>query len=518
MSLHINKQLTKNASLAHAKNAGNRNKVQVKVNSEPHATLNEYEPSRPRAGLTLSNSRDYGNAPRIRVARTATPPLTPERVKLTVKALHYLKESHDVIHRDVKPSNILIDERGNVKLCDFGISGRLVDSKAKTKNAGCAAYMAPERIDPPDPRKPAYDIRADVWSLGITLVELATGVFPYKDCKCDFEVLSKVMQDDPPSLPTDKNFSTDFQNFVKMCLTKNYKNRPKYKELLEHPFLKLYEKENVNVAAWFAQTLSQCEPPPAPAPFTHMSSRFTPPPPSPSTRRHVPIALHHHRSLSETGSYSNGEVACERYPPFRVGDPPPVSPRYHATPPDWDRNRMYSGMMPSPIPTRKRYPDNTPPPGNTSPLVLQRFYHQQSQHHSSYPTSHRSTSVSPCRQYNSEGVKLEDSGTKKRFSSYVKLQVTSSPAPHSPEPPPRHNRVASPLLRRNIESSSPSSVRRNFPEGNQSPLLGRRYVSPTPPQPPPRRLSDCNSVPGSPRRPARFHHTPEPQRRYLHDL
>ncbi|KAG8274656.1 histone-binding protein, partial [Homalodisca vitripennis] len=53
------------------------NEVQVKVNSEPHATLNEYEPSRPRAGLTLSNSRDYGNAPRIRVARTATPPLTP---------------------------------------------------------------------------------------------------------------------------------------------------------------------------------------------------------------------------------------------------------------------------------------------------------------------------------------------------------------------------------------------------------------------------------------------------------
>ncbi|KAG8266408.1 hypothetical protein J6590_073578 [Homalodisca vitripennis] len=88
MSLHINKQLTKNAPLAHAKNAGNRNEVQVKVNSEPHATLNEYEPSRPRAGLTLSNSRDCGNAPRIRVARTATPPLTPrirgartERVK-----------------------------------------------------------------------------------------------------------------------------------------------------------------------------------------------------------------------------------------------------------------------------------------------------------------------------------------------------------------------------------------------------------------------------------------------------
>ncbi|PSN49927.1 Dual specificity mitogen-activated protein kinase kinase 7 [Blattella germanica] len=132
----------------------------------------------------------------------------------TVKALHYLKETHGVIHRDVKPSNILLDEKGNVKLCDFGISGRLVDSKAKTRSAGCAAYMAPERIDPPDPTKPDYDIRADVWSLGITLVELATGTFPYKDCKTDFEVLTKVLQDDPPSLPEDQTFTSEFNDFV----------------------------------------------------------------------------------------------------------------------------------------------------------------------------------------------------------------------------------------------------------------------------------------------------------------
>ncbi|PIO36817.1 hypothetical protein AB205_0208910, partial [Aquarana catesbeiana] len=132
-----------------------------------------------------------------------------------VNALYYLKEKHGVIHRDVKPSNILLDASGRIKLCDFGISGRLVDSKAKTRSAGCAAYMAPERIDPPDPTKPDYDIRADVWSLGISLVELATGQFPYKNCKTDFEVLTKVLQEEPPVLPHNMGFSPLFQSFVK---------------------------------------------------------------------------------------------------------------------------------------------------------------------------------------------------------------------------------------------------------------------------------------------------------------
>jgi serine/threonine protein kinase len=71
---------------------------------------------------------------------------------------------------DVKPSNILVDEQGNIKLCDFGISGILIESKATSRNAGCAAYTSPERINPSTIGKPNYDIRADIWSLGISLV------------------------------------------------------------------------------------------------------------------------------------------------------------------------------------------------------------------------------------------------------------------------------------------------------------------------------------------------------------
>nr|CAB3263620.1 MAPKK7 dual specificity mitogen-activated protein kinase kinase 7 [Phallusia mammillata] len=177
--------------------------------------------------------------------------------KLTVavvQALNYLKEQHNVIHRDVKPSNILVGNNGVIKLCDFGISGRLVDSQAKTRAAGCTAYMAPERISP-DPNHPNYDIRADVWSLGISLVELATGRFPYSDCKTDFEMLTKILEQEPPSLPPDKGFSIHFQKFVTACCTKDYRNRPKYRELLADEFVKRFIFANVDVTKWLGQIL-----------------------------------------------------------------------------------------------------------------------------------------------------------------------------------------------------------------------------------------------------------------------
>ncbi|XP_032816933.1 dual specificity mitogen-activated protein kinase kinase 4 isoform X2 [Petromyzon marinus] len=181
----------------------------------------------------------------------------------TVKALNYLKENLKIIHRDVKPSNILLDRRGNIKLCDFGISGQLVDSIAKTRDAGCRPYMAPERIDPSASRQ-GYDVRSDVWSLGITLIELATGKFPYPKWNSVFDQLTQVVKGDPPQLSNseERQFSASFINFVNSCLTKDESRRPKYRELLKHPFILMYESRNVDVAVYFCKTLDRMPPSP----------------------------------------------------------------------------------------------------------------------------------------------------------------------------------------------------------------------------------------------------------------
>ncbi|KAK9888014.1 hypothetical protein WA026_000298 [Henosepilachna vigintioctopunctata] len=170
-----------------------------------------------------------------------------------VSALHYLYSQLRVIHRDVKPSNILINRHGEVKMCDFGISGYLVDSVAKTIDAGCKPYMAPERIDPQgDPSK--YDIRSDVWSFGISLIELSTGEFPYPKWGTPFEQLKQVVKDDPPRLPTGA-FSPDFEDFISKCLQKKYTDRWNYSQLLEHPFIVTHKNRDTNISIFISEVL-----------------------------------------------------------------------------------------------------------------------------------------------------------------------------------------------------------------------------------------------------------------------
>lgn len=161
-----------------------------------------------------------------------------------VRALYYLKEKHNIIHRDVKPSNILINDKGQIKLCDFGISGRLIDSLAKTRAAGCIPYMAPERLD----MGHHYDIRADVWSLGITLYELATGRSPYAECRTEFDILCNVVHGRPPALPDTMDFSVEFRNFISACLTKDFKQRPKYRQLIDHDFIVKHKNTVVSLS------------------------------------------------------------------------------------------------------------------------------------------------------------------------------------------------------------------------------------------------------------------------------
>ena len=150
-------------------------------------------------------------------------------------ALDYLKETHHIIHRDVKPSNILINWQGLIKLCDFGISGKLIQSRVYTRQAGCPPYMAPERLDPKAPAE--YDIRSDVWSIGMTMVELAKGNYPYHHFKQEFEVFSAILSGPPPLLKQDDGFSPEFVEFVALCLQKDPTARPRYPELLNHPFI-----------------------------------------------------------------------------------------------------------------------------------------------------------------------------------------------------------------------------------------------------------------------------------------
>ncbi|XP_015608031.1 dual specificity mitogen-activated protein kinase kinase dSOR1 isoform X1 [Cephus cinctus] len=208
-----------------------------------------------------------------------------------LKGLSYLRDKHAIMHRDVKPSNILVNSAGEIKICDFGVSGQLIDSMANSF-VGTRSYMSPERL-----QGTHYSVQSDIWSLGLSLVEMAIGMYPIPppDAKtlasifgsqsgqspaestatnsvstptsqspahnassprpmAIFELLDYIVNEPPPKLPAGI-FSNSFTDFVDRCLKKNPAERADLKTLMNHEWIKKAELENVDIAGWVCRTM-----------------------------------------------------------------------------------------------------------------------------------------------------------------------------------------------------------------------------------------------------------------------
>ncbi|KAF8955951.1 kinase-like domain-containing protein [Flammula alnicola] len=215
-----------------------------------------------------------------------------------LEGLTYLYDVHRIIHRDIKPSNILFNSRGEIKICDFGVSGELINSIADTF-VGTSTYMSPERI-----QGAQYTVKSDVWSLGISLIELALGRFPFSESTSDdsdsdyegtlsparpgsislsglpparikrntpkkdkrkskgvslqgggmtmsiLELLQHIVNEPAPRLTPEGRFPKEAEIFIDSCLLKDPESRKTPKDLLNDAWIEQARTSTVNLEEW----------------------------------------------------------------------------------------------------------------------------------------------------------------------------------------------------------------------------------------------------------------------------